>query len=247
MDRSVTVRTPESIAFSYELAGLGSRFLAVTVDMMLQTLILVAILWGVALIASHAPPHMRTARDYSTPESVAIAFIVAVIFLVYFGYFIAFETLWNGQTPGKKLLGIRVVRDGGFPIDFAASALRNLIRVGEVALGFYALSAIASILSPENKRLGDMAAGTIVVRDARTSTLAAIRAAASSAAPAARSTLITAEEQAVIDRFVARRNGLAPDARRRIAADLAKRVRSRVSYDLQALADEELLVRLSAS
>jgi hypothetical protein len=154
--------------------------------------------------------------------------------------------MWNGQTPGKKLLGIRVVRDGGFPVDFAASAIRNLIRVGEIALGFYAVSAVASIVSPENKRLGDMAAGTIVVRDSRTATLAAIRA-ASAAVPATRSSLITDEEHALIDRFVARRNTLAPDARRRIAAELAGRVRSRVSYDLQGLPDEELLARLSGS
>jgi uncharacterized RDD family membrane protein YckC len=246
MDRYVSVRTPESIAFSYELAGLGSRFLAVTVDMLIQSVILIAIFWGITLVASHAPPHIRTSRDYGAPESVAIAFIVALVFIVYFGYFIAFETLWNGQTPGKKLLGIRVVRDGGFPIDFAASAIRNLIRVGEVALGAYALSAVASIMSSENKRLGDLAAGTIVVRDARTATLAAIRA-ASAQTPTVRSALITAEEHALIDRFVARRNTLAPDARRRIAMDLAKRVRSRVSYDLQNLSDEDLLVRLSDS
>lgn len=246
MDRYVSVRTPESIAFSYELAGLGSRFLAVTVDMLIQTAIIALIFWGIVLLASHAPVHVRTARTSSISDSLAIAFIVAIVFLVYFGYFIAFEALWNGQTPGKKLLGIRVVRDGGFPIDVAGSAIRNLVRVGEMVLGFYALSAIASIVSPENKRLGDLAAGTIVVRDARTATLAAIRA-ASASQPAARSTLITDEEHALIDRFVARRNGLAPDARRRIAAELAQRVRSRVSYDLQALPDEELLVRLSDS
>jgi uncharacterized RDD family membrane protein YckC len=246
MDRYVSVRTPESIAFSYELAGLGSRFLAVTVDMLIQSLILAGIIWGIFLIASHAPPAVPGARDYSAPESVGIAIIVAIIFLVYFGYFVAFEALWNGQTPGKKLLGIRVVRDGGFPVDFAAAAIRNLIRVGEMALGFYAISAVASIASPENKRLGDMAAGTIVVRDARTATLAAIRA-ASAAQPAARTALLTDDEHALIDRFVTRRNTLAPDARRSIAMDLANRVRSRVSYDLQGLPDEELLRRLSDS
>jgi uncharacterized RDD family membrane protein YckC len=246
MDRYVSVRTPESIAFSYELAGLGSRFLAVTVDMLIQMLILAGIFWGIFLIASHAPPSLRSGHDYSASESLGIALVVAIVFLVLFGYFVAFEALWNGQTPGKKLLGIRVVRDGGFPVDFAASAIRNLIRVGEMALGFYAISAVASIASSENKRLGDMAAGTIVVRDARTATLAAIRA-ASAAQPAVRSALLTDEEHALIDRFVARRNTLAPDARRRIATDLANRVRSRVSYDLQSLPDEELLARLSDS
>ncbi|MBV9271246.1 MAG: RDD family protein, partial [Candidatus Eremiobacteraeota bacterium] len=76
-----------------------------------------------------------------------------------------FEALWQGQTPGKKLLGIRAMRDGGIPIDFTSALVRNLIRVGEASLGFYALSAISTLLSPENKRLGDYAAGTIVVRD----------------------------------------------------------------------------------
>ena len=87
--------------------------------------------------------------------------------IVFFGYFIIFEAAWNGQTPGKKLLGMRVVRDGGYPIDFGASLIRNLIRVGEQILGYYLLAAISMLLSPENKRLGDIAAGTIVVRDAR--------------------------------------------------------------------------------
>jgi uncharacterized RDD family membrane protein YckC len=242
MDRSISVRTPESIAFSYELAGLGSRFLAVTVDMIIQTLTIAGILWGIILAASRVKP-VHAVHD-STAQSLATAFIIGILFLVYFGYFIAFETMWNGQTPGKKMLGIRVVRDGGFPIDFAAAAIRNLVRAGEIVLGFYAISAIVSVLSPENKRLGDMAAGTIVVRDAKVSTLAAI-VAASSAAPPVRSALITGEEHALIDRFVARSRMLAPDARRRIAAELAQRVRSRVSYDLQNLPDEELLTRLS--
>lgn len=246
MDRTVSVRTPESIAFSYELAGLGSRFLALAFDLFVQTLIATGIFFSLGLIASQAPRDVHPSHDYSAPESLVIALVVSTLFAIYFGYFILFEALWNGQTPGKKLLGIRVVRDGGFPLDFAGSAIRNLIRVGEMALGFYAISAIACVASPENKRLGDMAAGTIVVRDGKAATLAAI-VAASTVSTAARSALISGEEHALIDRFVSRRGGLAPDARRRIAADLAARVRSRVSYDLQALSDEELLVRLSAS
>ena len=73
--------------------------------------------------------------------------------------------MWNGQTPGKRALGIRVVRDGGFPVDAGASILRNIIRVIEMSLGFYVVSAIVMLVSPENKRAGDYAAGTIVVRD----------------------------------------------------------------------------------
>ena len=167
MDRTLEVRTPESIAFSYELAGLGSRFLALIVDQAIQILVLVAI-FGSFLLALWRAGQARHAVALTSKfaMSLAIALIVAVVFAVLFGYFIVFEALWNGQTPGKKLLGLRVVRDGGYPIDAGASLIRNLIRVGEQLIGYYVLAAISALLSSENKRLGDLAAGTIVVRDA---------------------------------------------------------------------------------
>jgi uncharacterized RDD family membrane protein YckC len=213
--------------------------------MMLQVFIFVAILWGFALLASQAPKAPKPSVPLATAESAVIAVIVAIVFLVFFGYFIAFEAFWNGQTPGKKLLGIRVVRDGGYPLDLAGSFIRNLIRVGELALGLYAVSAVATLLSPENKRLGDMAAGTIVVRDARAQNLAAIRQRAD--AVPQRSAMLTDDEQALIARFMARRDGMGARHRRALAAQIADRVRSRVSRDLQHLDDEALLEALNAS
>jgi uncharacterized RDD family membrane protein YckC len=243
VDRTLSVKTPESIAFSYDLAGLGSRFLALAIDMAIQIAILVAIFYAIFLIGTHAPPAHKHVHD-SAAESAAIAFIVAIIFLVFFAYFIIFEAFWNGQTPGKRLMHLRVVRDGGYPLDFAGSAIRNLVRVGEVALGFYGISAIASIFSPENKRLGDLAAGTVVVRDGRLASLSTVM---ENAADAPRTTLLSEQEHKVIDQFVTRRKGLTPAVRAAIAERIAQQVRPRVSYDLQALSDEELLVRLSAS
>lgn len=244
MDRTVRVRTPESIAFSYDLAGLGSRFLAVAIDMTIQTLIIVGIFWAVLYVGAHLSPEVRATPPTKIMQSLAIALISVVIFMVYFGYFILFEAFWNGQTPGKKIMGLRVVRDGGYPADFASVALRNIIRAGELVGGLYAISAAAAILSPENKRLGDMAAGTIVVRDARASKLAEIVGAAPQpGAPL----MLSAQERGLIDLFVARRSAMAPVYRAAIAARLAGRVRGRVSRDLQQLNDEELLSRLSAS
>lgn len=243
MDRSISVRTPESIAFSYELAGLGSRFLALTIDLALQILILVGIGWAFMLLGS-GPSKPSGATPDKLVQSLVVAIIAAILFLVFFGYFIAFEAFWNGQTPGKKLLGIRVVRDGGYPLDLAGSFIRNLVRIGEMALAFYALSAAVSLLSPENKRLGDMAAGTIVVRDARVQNLTAILAQAVDA-PEQRSAMLTDEEHALIARFIARRKDLAPQPRRALAMQIASRVRKRVSSDLQRLDDEELLERLN--
>lgn len=246
MDRSVSVRTPESIAFSYELAGLGSRFLALAVDMGIQLLVLIAIFWGLVFIGSHAPAPAKGQHQNHGWDSIGYAIVAAILFLVLFGYFILFEAFWNGRTPGKKLLGIRVVRDGGYPLDLSGSFVRNLIRAGELALGFYAVSALAALLSPENKRLGDMAAGTIVVRDARVQSLTAIVERAANE-PEHRAAMLTAEEHALIERFMARRERMAEHYRRRLAFQIAERVRRRVSSDLQRLDDEDLLERLSAS
>lgn len=245
VDRTLSVQTPESIAFSYELAGLGSRFLAVTIDLVIQIAILAVIFWGLMLLAIQKAPfrHVTPASE-KWADSVAMALIIAIVFLVFFGYFILFETFWNGRTPGKKLMGLRVVRDGGYPIDFTSAAIRNLIRVGEATLGFYAISALASIASPENKRLGDMAAGTIVVRD---SPVASLNTLLSKSQEAPRTSMLTEKEHAIVDQFVARRASLAPAVRAQIAARIAGQVRSRVSYDLQNLPDEELLARLAAA
>ncbi len=201
MDRTLSVQTPESIAFSYELAGIGSRFLALVIDMLIQGVIFAAIVWGLTMLsAGTGPVRGIAAPTTKVAESFAIAIVSALVFIVFFGYFILFEAFWNGRTPGKALMGLRVVRDGGYPLDFTSSVIRNLIRIGELALGFYAISAIACVVSPENKRLGDMAAGTIVVRDSPIAELAML-VAASNDAP--RSMMLTQSEHAIIDQFVA--------------------------------------------
>ena len=244
MDRTLRVRTPESIAFSYELAGLGSRFLAVAIDMGIQTLLIFGIFWGLVYAGSHLGPVLRETHATKFETSLGIAFLSIILFVVYFGYFILFETFWNGQSPGKKLFGLRVVRDGGYPADFSSIALRNIIRVGEAIFGLYAISAVAALMSPENKRLGDMAAGTIVVRDARASKLAELM--ADSHEPGA-PLMLSSQERGLIDLFVARRRTMAPAYRAAMASRIAQRVRERVSRDLQQLNDEDLLTRLSAS
>jgi uncharacterized RDD family membrane protein YckC len=245
MQRNVDVRTPESIALTYDLAGLGSRFLAVCIDQLAQIAVLVALGWGLVLWASHyhVAKHAAASADTKTVEALAVAILVAVVFTILFGYFIIFEGLWNGQTPGKKLLGIRVVRDGGYPIDMGASLVRNLIRVGEFIFGYYLLSAISTIVSPENKRLGDIAAGTIVVRDARLDVPTALNPDTTQPiyAPTA---YLSGEERALVRRFLDRRDALAADRRQQLAAQLAGRVRDRVPNDLQRLDDESLLERL---
>jgi uncharacterized RDD family membrane protein YckC len=245
MNRNIDVRTPESIAFTYELAGLGSRFLALAIDQVLQLAILAAIFGGLILATERLPPpakHVLESGSEKTAEAVAVALLIAIVFTVLFGYFIIFETAWNGQTPGKKVLGIRAVRDGGYPVDFGASLVRNLIRVGEMTIGYYALSAASMLLSPENKRLGDIAAGTIVVRDARLTLPEVLAAQAEPVYSATR--YLSGDERSLIKRFLERRDALAPERRRELAAQLARRVRERVPPEMRGLDDEPLLERL---
>ena len=242
MDRTIAVRTPESIAFDYELAGLGSRFLAVTLDMLIQIICALLLLWGMAALAIRfsAGESLRTSVPSRTVESLAIAVLVLLAFLIFFGYFIIFEVAWNGQSPGKRLVGMRVVRDGGFPIDFISALVRNLIRIVELGLGFYAISAISTLLSAQNKRLGDFAAGTIVVRDTRI---------AAPIAPPRSSpeTRLSDDERSLINRFLDRRSMLAPNQRRTLAAQIAGVFRSRVDAQVATLDDEALIERIAGS
>ncbi|HYZ14815.1 MAG TPA: RDD family protein [Candidatus Acidoferrum sp.] len=240
MHHSIDFRTGEAVAIEYELAGLGSRFLAVVVDGAAQLAVL-AVVFGIAI--GVAPAVLRVVPSKYL-GSVALAALAVVLFVVLFGWFVVFETWWAGRTPGKRLVGIRVVREGGFPLDWGAAVIRNLVRLVEMLLGFYALSAISTLLSSENKRLGDLAAGTIVIRDRAIAPpdLDALLA----DAPRPRSdTGLRDDDRVLVERFLARREGLDPDARHRLATRLAQRIRPTLRASYGALDDEALLEFLS--
>jgi uncharacterized RDD family membrane protein YckC len=247
VERSIDVATGESVVFSYELAGLGSRFLAVFIDMLIQTIVFIAALIAVTLLAAGvtvAGPAANSAQAAKIGYAIVIGLAFFAIFMLFFGYFILFEWLWQGRTPGKRLLGIRVVRDGGFPVDFVSSVIRNVVRILEAGLGFYAISAICTILSPQNRRLGDMAAGTIVVRDERY-----FRAYAPSEGegladdPVVRD--LSPEQRDLIRQYGARRLGLNADARAKVAATIASSVRPKLGASYDHLDDDTLLAYLA--
>ena len=244
MDRNVDVRTPESIAFRYELAGLGSRCLAVCIDLVIQFAILAAILWGLYYVGSRQEYRPISTHDDDLARSFAIGLIVFVIFMIFYGYHILFEAFWNGQTPGKKMIGIRVVRDGGYPLDFGGAFLRNLVRIAEETLGFYTLAVISTLLSPENKRIGDYAAGTIVVRESRLAKPLTLRDALAEGEKRSSGAYLTDDERAVIARFLERRSSLDVNRRFELSAALAARFSDRAPSGLRDLPDEELLERL---
>jgi uncharacterized RDD family membrane protein YckC len=239
MERSLDVRTGESIAIRYELAGLGSRFLAVGLDLVIQVGVTIVVV--LALIPAGGVARWLPGTGSKAGQAVVLAGATFAVFLLYFGYFIIFEFWWSGRTPGKRALGLRVVRDAGFPLDFGAATIRNLVRVLEFALCFYALSAISAVASKQNKRLGDYAAGTIVIRDRR---YEADDVAAYLAREAPADDGLTPAERQLVERYVARRAQLEPAARAGLAGQIAARVRPRLTASFDHLDDDALLEHL---
>ncbi len=235
MLRSVDVRTGEAVEIRYELAGLGSRFLALVVDMLAQGAIIAALLIGFAFAA---PGLSRLPLAGKNATAWLIAFAILMLFMIFFGWFIVFETWWSGRTPGKRALGLRVVRDGGFPLDAGAAIIRNLVRIVEFVLGFYTISAISTLVSKENKRLGDFAAGTLVVRD-RADAVPDLDAYLARSARA--DVGLSAGDRLLVDRFLARRAALDRSARQQLAARIAERIRPTLRASYAHLDDEALL------
>ena len=240
MLRSVDVRTGEAVEIHYELAGLGSRFLALVVDMLAQFGIAIAIMIAFGFAAT---PLSRIAIGKNLTGWL-IAVGILIFFTLFFGWFIIFEAWWSGRTPGKRALGLRVVRDGGFPLDAGAAVIRNLVRVVELLLGFYAISAVSALISKENKRLGDFAAGTLVVRD-RADAVPDLDAYLARSAPS--DTGLSSDDRLLIDRFLARRAALDRSARNGLAARIAERVRPTLRASYAHLDDEELLEFLAGT
>ncbi len=141
------------------LAGIGSRFIAVLVD----TLIWAAGLMLLGLSFWLFQPAMQAFSALSYQWAVAITTLV--IFLLNWGYFTLFEAFWNGLTPGKRVAGIRVIQRSGRPIGFFESLARNLVRYVDQLPFFYAVGVITMFVTRQHQRLGDLAAGTLVVRE----------------------------------------------------------------------------------
>ncbi|HUI83402.1 MAG TPA: RDD family protein [Candidatus Binatia bacterium] len=157
----VTIQTPEQITMELAPAGIGSRFLALALDTVIQGLLYFVII----VLAAFVVPAVRL-RWF--PGAWAGAVAIFLIFCIYWGYFAAFEIVWHGQTPGKRVAGIRVVKDTGRPITAIEGIGRNLMRVVD-GLFFYLVGVISIVVSRQNRRLGDYVAGTIVIHDRKTS------------------------------------------------------------------------------
>jgi uncharacterized RDD family membrane protein YckC len=164
----LNIETPEQVDLRFPVAGIGSRFVAVLVDHLIQLIpylliFIVGLLFvpsgGGASVPAKPSPAMDLAGKW------AIAIIIFINFVWAIGYFALFEAFWHGQTPGKRLMKLRVIKDSGRQITLFEALARNLLRFIDILPSAYAIGVITMLCNRKNKRLGDLAAGTLVVHE----------------------------------------------------------------------------------
>jgi uncharacterized RDD family membrane protein YckC len=170
-EETLIIETPERVPLAFALASIGNRFLAVAIDHFIQYLSIILIAWFFLFVSGTSVGDTGSTADKVLSEMPkwTIAIMILILFLIFSGYFIFFEWLWDGQTPGKRLLKLRVIRDDGRPITMWEAIARNLLRVFDAAPGFflpiYSIGLIVIFLSNRDQRVGDMFAGTVVIRE----------------------------------------------------------------------------------
>jgi uncharacterized RDD family membrane protein YckC len=158
IDTDTEVATPEYVRFRYRTAGPMRRALAYTVDFIVRIMVGLVVLFGLVLSG------VLSANEVTDAAS---GMALVIFFALEWGYFVLFETLWDGRTPGKQALGLRVVKEGGYPIRFVDSVLRNLLRAADILPKWYSVGAVAMAGDRRFRRLGDRVAGTMVIVEER--------------------------------------------------------------------------------
>jgi uncharacterized RDD family membrane protein YckC len=170
-EETLIIETPERVPLAFALASIGNRFLAVAIDHFIQYLSIFVVAWAFVSLSgvNQSSVEESAAALFSEMPKWTIAILIIVLFLIFAGYFIVFEWLWNGQTPGKRLLKLRVIREDGRPITLWEAMARNLLRIFDAVPGFvlpvYSVGLITIFMSSRDQRVGDVFAGTVVIRE----------------------------------------------------------------------------------
>ena len=153
-DSELVIATPERVSFDYQVAGLGTRALAQLLDLLIVTGIMIAVLFFAFAVGT-----------VTGSDTAANLITIVGLFIVVFGYFWISEALWSGQTVGKKVFRLRAVGDRGEPLTFLQAGIRNVVRIVDFLPYGYGVGMVVLFINGKGKRLGDLAAGTIVVKD----------------------------------------------------------------------------------
>ncbi|MCA9651231.1 MAG: RDD family protein [Myxococcales bacterium] len=221
LDTTVRIETPEHVELRLRLAGPWRRGMAYLVDGLLRLLLLMLML--VVLGASGSVAGL---------DEASTGVMLLVVFAVEWGYYVLLETLWNGQTPGKRLLGLRTVKDGGYPLGFLDSVLRNVVRAADWLPVGGCVGLVASSLDPRFRRLGDMVAGTVVISEERGALQQPVRLhpppTADELAGLPHRIPLSGDERAAIERFARRLGTITPAREAELAELVAPRIARRV-------------------
>ncbi len=164
-DEFLQIDTPENVMFGHEVVGIGSRFMAALIDSLLIIGLELVALFGMGLLFGSPSEQLR---------SLFLAIYILLVFAILGSYYIFFEMRWNGSSPGKKVMKLRVIRRDGTPITISESIIRNLVRLVDFLPFAYGLGIITMFVDGQSRRLGDLAAGTLVVREQAEITLATL-------------------------------------------------------------------------
>jgi uncharacterized RDD family membrane protein YckC len=249
------IETPERVPLHFALASIGNRFIACAIDHALQVLTIIIMVIGFTVLANYS----SLGEQLSSAPKWVKALLIVIIFLIVSGYFAFFEWIWNGQTPGKRLMKLRVIREDGRPITFWEAAVRNLLRTFDMMPApFYSIGLISVFVSLSDQRVGDMVAGTVVVREREAEAPAFAQVFASAVSdPALRRSFkpveftaslasLTESEIEVVETFLRRRWDLADVARQWMAwrVSLPLMYKLRPTYDLPTFTYEGFLEEL---
>lgn len=228
-----TIATPEGVQLALPLAGIGTRFLCTIIDLLIGGAAAVIVILFAAVLGGE----------------IAATIAASASFLVFFvGYNVLFEVAGGGRTIGRRAAGLRVVMDSGAPVGLRASLIRNLILILEGPGLLYLPALISILITKNNQRLGDLAAGTLVIRDVKAPAYEPPR----THVPPAQFqswdvTGVGEAELVAVRTFLDRRHAFAPGARAALAAELATKLRPLVPGVRPGLHDEQFLEYLASA
>jgi len=237
------IATPEGVDLELTLAGLGSRIAAAVLDQLIKSVASIGLLLLFALFAS-------TIRGIAV--AIAAGVLIFSVFALQFAYDVLFEVLGGGKTVGKRAAGTRVILASGAPVDFRSSTIRNLLRLVDSTLTGNVLGVVMILATSKHQRLGDLAAGTVVIRDrVGAARVAPIEFVFASGEPRRWDVgRVDRDVTATLRTFLTRREALAPQVRYRIARELYERVRPIVGGIGEQVEPEEFIeevVRLKST
>lgn len=226
------------------VAGIGSRFLALALDTLVQVG-MALVLFLVMYFATIAFPQLVIGGIVGPWIGAVLIFFA---FVIYYGYFAIFEALWNGQTPGKRAVGIRVMKDTGRPLTVGETIGRNLMRIIDQMPGFYAVGIVCAVVNSQHKRLGDMLVGAVLVRESELTNARPVWHAPQQAAPTAdvSGVTITAVELKLIDTFLTRRHSLDLPVRQRMAIQILTKLNIELPADKSLTGPTETILEAIA-